>query len=425
MIRFSKYNLCTQDKDQYIVYSCLSGAIITMPLHMYEAIVEESNLSSILPSDTYDILLKNKIICDDELELETIVEYRYSLSNNPLTLHLMIHSTLNCNFKCPYCFQLSYSKEMMNLDVADAIVAFIERYFQKNALTNLDITWTGGEPLLAIDVIEYIALKLKYVGIKSSMRMISNGSLLDDKMARRIVNIGVSSIQITIDGLYDNHNERRSDNNNDSFSKIISNIDNLLNNYSSILIKFRVNLDVSNINNYLSILKYLKNKYQDKNYLVYPELVRNYHSNSHINTLTKESSIGFYFEMFKANALDPKHIFSKPSSFCIRKSRYSFAIGPDGSIYDCELHVGNKSKTISHIKDQVRLMQYLNKDKQIIFFSKECETCSLLPICNYGCIYNKENNVCGDGEHCHLIKNYEEEFVKLYYDTFVSIPPIK
>ena len=65
---------------------------------------------------------------------------------------------------------------------------------------------TGGEPLLRKDLIEVLEYATKK-GIRTGFA--TNGFFLDEKVARKIKDAGISSIQVSLDGTEEIHNKIR------------------------------------------------------------------------------------------------------------------------------------------------------------------------------------------------------------------------
>ncbi len=96
------------------------------------------------------------------------------------------------------------------------VVAAVKRFLTRRAegLQLLALDWFGGEPLLAMDILEEIqkhALALSNERPKLRLRssLATNGSLLDQHMFARLIHCGVHRFQIAVDGPPETHNERR------------------------------------------------------------------------------------------------------------------------------------------------------------------------------------------------------------------------
>src|SRR5262245_20489732 len=65
-------------------------------------------------------------------------------------LNLILLPTERCNFRCTYCYE-NFEVGRMDHSVVSAVKSLI--YRRVPDLQTLDISWFGGEPLLAKDII--------------------------------------------------------------------------------------------------------------------------------------------------------------------------------------------------------------------------------------------------------------------------------
>ena len=195
--------------------------------------------------------------------------------NNNFT-SLTICPTINCNFDCPYCFENHYPGKMSEKTQND-IIELTKKLLLYSKNKSLHITWYGGEPLLAIDVIESLSKKFLSLveenKIKYSASIITNGFLLDQEKADILSNYKVTNYQITLDGLEETHNKtRRLANGGPTFDVIINN---LRNNKINGKINIRYNAHKDNVQdfNITKQLIYNISKQSGNNISIYPALV--------------------------------------------------------------------------------------------------------------------------------------------------------
>jgi uncharacterized protein len=132
----------------------------------------------------------------------------YLVSNS---LNLIVLSTEQCNFRCTYCYE-DFSLGKMKPDVVLALEKFITR--RAPELDQLSISWFGGEPLLAVDVIERvqahaIELSRAYPRLDLLSSMTTNGYLLDRRQLTTLVDLGVRQFQVSFDGSREPHDRKR------------------------------------------------------------------------------------------------------------------------------------------------------------------------------------------------------------------------
>ena len=125
---------------------------------------------------------------------------------------LTICPTMGCNFDCPYCFE-NHRAGKMTADVQDDVVALAERMMDASGSNNIRVTWFGGEPLLAPDVIESLSRRLMALVEERAGEyhagIITNGYLLTQKNVRMLDECKVGSAQVTLDGMREAHDATR------------------------------------------------------------------------------------------------------------------------------------------------------------------------------------------------------------------------
>lgn len=109
--------------------------------------------------EEYDVLIKNRIICEDNEWLEN--KYR---AFDPKLKIIYLHVTQECNLRCTYCYaKNNLGKDMMmNENASRKYIDILEQKGVKK------VVLTGGEPLLNPDIekiVEYIKKKGIYVSL--------------------------------------------------------------------------------------------------------------------------------------------------------------------------------------------------------------------------------------------------------------------
>ena len=125
---------------------------------------------------------------------------------------LTICPTIGCNFDCPDCFE-NHKSGKMTAEVQDDVVVLAERMLEAAREKTLHITWFGGEPLLAPDVIETLSGRLMALCTAKDARynadIITNGYYLMQENADMLTRCRVASAQITLDGVGEAHDKTR------------------------------------------------------------------------------------------------------------------------------------------------------------------------------------------------------------------------
>ncbi|WP_447172201.1 radical SAM protein [Shewanella sp. 0m-8] len=124
--------------------------------------------------------------------------------------HLILYPTEQCNFRCVYCYE-DFEIGQMPTWLVDATKLLIEK--KAKTLKLLSLSWFGGEPLLAKDIVFDLAehalqLAEKY-HFKLGGDMTTNGLLLDVKTLSKLVSLKQDHFQISIDGDQQGHDQTR------------------------------------------------------------------------------------------------------------------------------------------------------------------------------------------------------------------------
>jgi uncharacterized protein len=125
-------------------------------------------------------------------------------------LRLFILPTEQCNFRCVYCYE-DFSVGRMPREVIDGLKALISR--RASSLSRLRLSWFGGEPTTAIDIVREImthaleTARAHDLIVESDMT--TNAYRLNRGMLADLCDLLVTEFQITLDGPEALHNQTR------------------------------------------------------------------------------------------------------------------------------------------------------------------------------------------------------------------------
>ncbi len=126
-------------------------------------------------------------------------------------LHLILMPTEKCNFRCTYCYE-DFEHGRMPRPVVEGLCRLLAG--RAPCLDSLTIEWFGGEPLLELAIIEEVQghvcrLGREHSGLRAKAGMTTNGYFLFRETLTRLVDLGVKSYQISLDGPRAAHDARR------------------------------------------------------------------------------------------------------------------------------------------------------------------------------------------------------------------------
>lgn len=104
-----------------------------------------------VPTSMWETLVNQGFVVEDEFDEDrALLEEREAVRNNRQSINLTIAPTIDCNFGCPYCFEgADKPQERMSEAVMEKILEFAGDLADETT-NRLNVTWFGGEPLLAM-----------------------------------------------------------------------------------------------------------------------------------------------------------------------------------------------------------------------------------------------------------------------------------
>lgn len=136
--------------------------------------------------------------------------------------------TMACNFECPYCFS-NLGRGKMPPEVQDDVVSLVARMIDAARARKLTITWFGGEPLLATDVIEALSPRLVALAEERNCAyeswIFTNGYLITQEVVDILVRCRIEKVHIPLDGVgATNDATRRLVGGGPTFERIVGNL---------------------------------------------------------------------------------------------------------------------------------------------------------------------------------------------------------
>ena len=184
-MKISKYNFFINYKeDNIIAYNSFTNALAIINNDKYNQFLAFKNNNGDISDENLksDLLKGGFLIEDTKDELKDLRRDLYMSRFNTKRLSLTIAPTSDCNFRCVYCFeQNSIRKEYMSKETMNHIINLVKS--KSEEIKHLSITWYGGEPILALNQIEYMTESFLKIcnenKIKYYSDIVTNGYLLN------------------------------------------------------------------------------------------------------------------------------------------------------------------------------------------------------------------------------------------------------
>jgi uncharacterized protein len=116
-----------------------------------------------------------------------------------------------CNFRCVYCYE-SNTGGRMSPGTVNGLERWLTHRFPE--LEKLTLNWYGGEPLLALEIVEQLQRHIStllgcHPDVDVRAAMTTNGYLLRPALLRKLVSLQVTSYQVSLDGPGEHHDRTR------------------------------------------------------------------------------------------------------------------------------------------------------------------------------------------------------------------------
>lgn len=433
--------------DQNIVWHSLNKTWLKLNQQILRLISDFSadlnQLSSEYPTQYKRLRLQGYITTKEE-DLILLQKAVSKISPKQIQAMYLILTT-DCNMSCTYClyankFSESLNKKRLPMSIKTAVKAIdlFASITEKNDRGGGNyweqITFYGGEPLLNFDCLEKSVLYLKKLQAKGriwpNMNLVvnTNGLLINDQIAVFAAKNNLE-IQISIDGLFAEHDAQRLSSDNLGTFKRVEKALKILHNFE---VNFTplITLTSQNTENLPDLLQWLYLNFQIKQYGV--NLLM--HTKGDINN---EYPVKAAQAMIKANQIAKKlginddgfestwQSFSE-SSLSLQScgAGKKITIFPEGEIHTCQALEQSGITFLSHLPNfSTSTDCWQTWSQRSRFNNSTCFDCPILGACGGGCAssayhaYGDINAI--DPNYCGWIKYLFSEWLKTVEDPKV------
>lgn len=411
-MKLSRFNNAVPYNQSIVMYNSLSNSFLLVDPFLNE-MVEAARMNGDIDElseyhpDFYKSLVKNGFVIDDRVdEIEAVKKLRYSVDlEDKKQYHLVINPTMNCNFKCWYCYESHEKGSKMSAETTDNVKRFIQKVVETMPdLQDFHISWFGGEPLLYFDqvidpIMEFSKKLFHEHEILFSTGFTTNGFLINDKMIEKFHTYKIRNFQITLDGNKELHDAVRFVNSKrGSYDDILQNIFKLCRNGFNVSI--RINYTKSNLKDLDKIIFDL--------YELEPEfrkfILISFHK---VWQETDLSLIGrvrelhrFFREKGFRTTFGDVDLPDNVRNSCYADKKNHATINYNGEVFKCTARnfSSNSKEGVLNSDGTIDWNEKYYNRLDSKFKNKPCLSCSILPICNGGCsqeaIEHKDEDYC-------------------------------
>ena len=395
-------------------------------------------------------------------ERQTLEAFFHDVREDATQMKLTVLTTLQCNFACDYCFQGDHGDHnkfaaKMTLETAARACDWTEARLDVLRPKSLVLAFFGGEPLLNLPVVYYMAERLwetcQARGVRFTINVITNGLLLTEEVVDRLLPFGLGGVKVTLDGDRDTHNRMRPlRGGQGTFDRIMRNVRQVA---GKCRITIGGNFDETSVDSYPALLDFLKEQeFADKLAKVaFKPIIREPRPSQPkgiipltvvgadtkpLNGTCMTTAGGGSSACDGCNLLSEKMAVlrdeTKARGFatsdgvhmgpCEIHAKHAYTMGPDGALYACPGFTGDPTQSTGHIDGRREPWRdrAASRFEQITAWH-ECQDCAFIPVCAGGCSVASHTELGSiDRPSCHKV-SFEAGVVSMARDAAAQHAP--
>jgi uncharacterized protein len=411
-MKYSQFNSVIPFDNKYALYNSYYNKVIFIEETLKEILQAArhegiDSLASIHPT-FYEYLDKQGFLVEEKLdEVEKLKVVSKQIDENNTSFLLTINPSMNCNFKCWYCYETHVKSSSLNEEMIRKINAFTKKMAAKPGMQLFSVSFFGGEPLLyfkrdVIPVIDAYIEACRANSVTSSIHFTTNGYLINQDFIDYFKSKEHKcSLQITLDGYGEQHDMVRFVSaSKGSYHEIINNIRLLITNGLSV--RLRVNYTDKNLENSYKIgeeFADIDQEIKDRHLIFDFHRVWQDNKADDINIMleavaNKVRSYGIYV----LTSYSPNNV----KESCYADKRNSAVINYNGDLFKCTARDFTNVERAGYLGEDGDLIWgdgYIDRRMSAKFNNKPCLSCRLMPLCNGGCSQHALEHLGGD-EYC-------------------------
>ena len=391
-------------RGNWILFNCLSQKFLILN-ELYKSLYEGCWPSEVESKhqDFYSALVAQGVyVPDGKDELTEVKKLIHERDYDTSLFHLIVNPTLNCNFRCWYCYEEHKTGSVMSEDVFQSVKKLISRKIEQEKFPAFKLSFFGGEPLLyyqkiALPLIRYSRSLADANGTRLIIHFTTNGYLLSDERIRELKELGTNSFQITLDGDEEQHDSVRFPKlGGKSYRKILQNIQTIV--ILGMTVILRINYTHKNIDSISNVIQDL---------LVIP---KEYRKNLvlALNRVWQDNGDDLLEKVERIAMLGEEQGYASLATlrngllqYACYADRYNQAlVNFDGLVYKCNARdfTKNSANGVLAPDGEVSWNENFEYRMDIRFKNEPCKTCKIFPLCIGGCrqyaIEHAQENYC-------------------------------
>lgn len=383
----SKYNIVSAKVDGRVaIYNTLTQGLYEVDVADYFE-PDSKSLERLLESSLY--------VHRSVDELSRCIQVREadrSVRRN--TMDLIVVPSFRCNFSCTYCIngtsfgegEVKYSK-----DSVDAAVELARQ--ELSGYSALNVTWHGGEPLVASAEIDRGSKVLQDIAsahdVSYGAEVVTNGVLIEKVLLPKVDDWKIQKVQVSLD--WPPAGSDRALPHQSPFNTLLKVLRGVSKLPRSVRKHIRVNVFPGFLESFSDFIALVKDEVGVSTEIYTHQIVMSdYGDVSVYEHLIQENMVSFRSEQLEAKRMLRDAGFEQPYfpsgievPLCVAQDAHSVILGPSGRKLKCFAELrGSQAASVGEQGPNQRAMEYNTFEG---FEVEQCRECSYLPICHGGC----------------------------------------
>lgn len=428
-MKASRYNSIIRiGHGRSLIYNALSDKFV---VHKCEATQTIEEIIAKSPEIESQLIKCGMLIDVDTDEVAAVKEIIDRVDNDESILILTINPTLDCNFRCWYCYENHVAESAMSEQTLSAVKNLIsQKLTSMSALKHLQLSFFGGEPLLRFDecvlpIIRHAKTESDQAGVSLGVSFTSNGYLLNtDRVC--MLNGFDPFFQITLDGGKAFHDKTRfGKGGTPSYDVIVSNIKQLV--AAGVRVLCRVNYTADNCRSIDSIIESFADVSDSDRGRLTVDFQRVWQERPSSIASKEESEIDAVVRnaMNRFGEAGFGVSYHKPMSgvydTCYGDKKNHILINFNGDVFNCTARDFKTENRTGYLTDQGEVVyehDSLRKRMSVKFSKPVCQDCRIAPLCAGGC--RQQGVEHADSDEC-TFKYSESEKDEIVLNRFENL----
>lgn len=433
-MKYSQFNSIIPFEGKFALYNSFNQKVIFIE-QILKDILDAARIEGIqglreIHPTFYDYLVEHAFLVPaEEDEVEKVKTLSREVDENTNSFLLTINPSMNCNFKCWYCYETHVRDSRLNPAMIEKINKFVAKTASKPGMKHFSLSFFGGEPLLyfkkdVTPIIDFFHAACQKHNIEFALSFTTNGYLVNQEFVDYFTSRNITcALQITLDGYKENHDQVRFVNaSKGSYDQIINNIRLLVNN--QFFVRLRINYTEKNVDGTYKIAEEFADidRERARQYLLF-DFHRVWQDDKVDDTsVILDSNV----DHIRKNGFNVSGNYTPNAvkDSCYADKRHSAVINYNGDIFKCTARDFTTVQRAGYLNDDGELVwenDYLERRMNAKFNNKPCLSCRLMPICNGGCSQHAFEHLGGD-DYCvyHGDDNEKDKVVKFKIEEMLN-----